>query len=57
LPTLSNLAALERVGKIAGNVVQNSSAAAGDFTHPTPLPLLDAWIGIAAQPAVAYPAH
>jgi hypothetical protein len=37
----------------------------GDFTHPaplrfahlTPLPLLDAWIGIAAQKAVAYPAH
>jgi hypothetical protein len=37
----------------------------GDFTHPAPLrfahltllPLLDAWIGIAAQKAVAYPAH
>jgi hypothetical protein len=53
------------VGKIAGWLRKAHRLQQGDFTHPAPprfahltlLPLLDAWIGIAAQKAVAYPAH
>jgi hypothetical protein len=47
------------VGKIAGNALQNRRLSAR-FRPPytaAPLMLLDAWIGIAAQTAVAYPAH
>jgi len=55
----SNLAAPDCVGKIAGNALQNRRPSARLCPPYTaaPLMLLDAWIGIAAQTAVAYPAH